>query len=266
MRYSKRKRATSQRGFSLLEMLMVLVLLSVAVFTVGQVIKVLFPPRAENASYERAAVLARTTVEQLTRFLQSAAPNTLRVGLGGACIEYLPAVAVTRYLEPLPTASNGVAATTTVRFGAPVTLDAAIKHVLVGSQAADEVYSSSSTASRATVATVSTEQVSLSATHTFLRASPAMRVFLAADPKRVCRVNTSLYLFESYGLNTGALTAQQGTGTSALMATGLRTSNTLFTITTAAGSNATVVEVELSLGSDADPKTLKRAVAIANAY
>jgi MSHA biogenesis protein MshO len=255
----------TERGFSLLEVMLSLTLLALLLIAVSEVVSFLFVPRAENERYEKASVLARTTLEQLTRFLRVAAPNSVRTGLSGACIEYLPIVTVTRYLDPLPTSSNGLSATTTVNFGAPVTIDSSIKHAVVGAQAASELYTSGALSSRASIATLQTSQANLSAPHKFLRTSAASRIYLTADPKRICRVDTSLFLVEGYGLDTGVVTSNTGTGTSALMATGLSNTNAAFTVTSLTGSNATLVEIELTLSSAAGATTVKRSVTVPNA-
>jgi MSHA biogenesis protein MshO len=255
----------TERGFSLLEVMLSLTLLALLLVAVSEVVSFLFVPRAENERYEKASVLARTTLEQLTRFLRVATPNSVRTGLSGACIEYLPVIAVTRYLDPLPTGSNGLSATTTVNFGAPVTTNSSIKHAIIGAQAASELYTSGALSSRASIATLQTGQANLSAPHKFLRASATSRVYLAADPKRICRVDTSLFLVEGYGLDTGVVTSNAGIGTSALMATGLSDTNAVFTLTSLTGSNATLVEIELTLGGAAGAITVKRSVTLPNA-
>lgn len=258
--------SSRHRGFTLFEALLSLLLLTFVLYAAGKAIPLVFDPRAENARYEQASALARTTLEQLARLLQNAAPNSVRTSTDGTCIEYLPTVSVTRYLGSLPTAGNGVSPATNLAFGAPVTVDASVKHAIVGAQAASEIYTSSSSASRATVTSLSTENATLNPAHTFLRTSPGTRVFLAADPKRVCRSDSSLLLIEDYGLDTGTVALNTGAGTSALMATNLAVSNDLFTVTSLDGSNATLVQITLSMAFSGETLTLKREVTLANAY
>ena len=255
-----------QRGFTLFEALLSMLLLTLVLYAAGKAIPLVLGPRAENVRFEEASALARTTLEQLARLLQNAAPNSVRTSTDGTCIEYMPTVSVTRYLGSLPTSGNGVSPATTLTFGAPVTVDSSVKHAIVGAQAATEIYTSSSSASRATVTSLNTDNATLNPAHTFLRTSPGTRVFLASDPKRVCRSATSLLLIEDYGLDTGAVALNTGAGTSALMATNLATNNNLFTITSLAGSNATLVQITLSMTSSVETLTLKREVTLANAY
>ena len=89
---------------------------------------------------------------------------------------------------------------------------------------------------------------------------------MAADPKRVCRSASSLLLIEDYGLDTGAVALNTGAGTSALMATNLAVSDNLFTVTSLDGSNATLVQITLSMAFSDETLTLKREVTLANAY
>ena len=255
-----------QRGFTLFEALLSLLLLTFVLYAAGKAIPLVLGPRAENVRFEEASALARTTLEQLARLLQNAAPNSVRTSTDGTCIEYMPTVSVTSYLGSLPIAGNGVSPATTLTFGAPVNVDASVKHAIVGAQTASEIYTSTSSASRASVTSLAAENATLNPAHTFLRTSPGTRVFLAADPKRVCRSASSLLLIEDSGLDTGAVALNTGAGTSALMAPNLAISDNLFTVTSLDGSNATLVQITLSMALGGETLTLKREVTLANAY
>ena len=112
---SAKRMQTSTRGFTLVEMVTVILILGILVVGVSSFI--LFGTRifVESSSVDQVLSQSRFAVERMTRELRSALPNSLRVNtdsLTYQCIEFVPIEASTTYLTmpiiPAAAASTGI--------------------------------------------------------------------------------------------------------------------------------------------------------------
>jgi MSHA biogenesis protein MshO len=102
--------ATSQRGFTLIELVMVIVTMGV----IGGIVSVFMkgPIDAYFASARRAALtdVADTTVRRVARDIRRALPNSLRLPSSGSpssCIEFMPTKTGGRYRAEVNASGNG---------------------------------------------------------------------------------------------------------------------------------------------------------------
>lgn len=104
-----RNRRSWQRGFTLVELVMVMVILGI----VGGMVAVFMraPIEAYFSSGRRAALtdVADTAVRRMSRDIRKALPNSVRTSINGtdACVEFIPTRTGGRYREQDRTASDG---------------------------------------------------------------------------------------------------------------------------------------------------------------
>jgi len=209
---SMKRKHLCAKGFTLVEMVTVILILGILVVGVSSFI--IFGTRifVESSSVDQVLSQSRFAIERMTRELRSAVPNSVRLngnGLTYQCVEFVPIEASTTYLA-MPIAPSTAALTGTVILDNLTSKIAANQYVWIYPLTDSDVYNSARQ-KRAQINTVSSaaNQVTLTFTANtrFAEASPRQRIYFASASVSYCFEKASsgneltLKRYTGYGLN-----------------------------------------------------------------
>ncbi len=196
-----------QRGFSLIELITVVVILAiVAVIGTSFIIS-----STENYQTTQTRALlvntGRAALERMTRQLRVVLPHSVRVTNGGNCVQFLPIAGGGTYLNPVPDQNNGAPASGSISTSIHQVEFGSAEYLSIGALASNELYGAGP-ASLATVTAQNSTQVSF-ASKVWARNSLSRRFYLLDDPQAFCLFGGELRFYEnlditSNSVNTGA--------------------------------------------------------------
>ena len=213
MPYFNGKRGKQSQGFTLVEMVTVILILGIIVVGVSSF--VIFGTRifVESSAVDQVLSQSRFGVERMTRDIRSALPNSTRLitAVDGSyqCIEFVPIAASTSYVSapiaPAP-ASNAVSAIATNQ------TIAAGQWAMIYPLTATEIYNPTGSIAKrfliVSVATIADQvNITLAASVRFTEDSPLKRLFLVAQPISYCvekqpNGTSNLKRYANYGYRT----------------------------------------------------------------
>jgi len=211
-------------GFTLVEMVMVIIILGVLVLGVSSFVILGTRIFVESTSVDQVLSQSRFAMERMTREIRNAVPNTLRVTANPGtfqCIEFVPIQASGSYLE-LPIAPD-----VTSKKGTIVTPSQGIDtdhRMLVYPLTPEHIYSASATATEGRLLGVkkykkTTNKVTFDSAVRFSEASPRNRFFMINNAVSYCFfTNGDIRRYADYDLFNTEQPAPVAMGTGVLMA------------------------------------------------
>ncbi|UTF61391.1 type II secretion system protein J [Gilvimarinus sp. DA14] len=194
----------SMRGFTLIELITVIVILGIVSVIGSQFIVSAVESYDQSQNRARLAATGRQAIERISRQLRGAMPYSLRITNGGDCLQFLPLAAGGFYLQPVPT-DTAISSIETSPF--TVDFDQA-EYLSIGALSPLEIYGASPD-SLAVVASVAATQVDFSA-HQWQRNSESQRFYLVGQPQAFCLVNSELRFYQDLDPQDGAVALAAG--------------------------------------------------------
>ncbi len=246
------------RGFTLIEIISVIVILAV-VAAIGSGF-IVSSTESYIQTQQRAKLInrSRQALEQMSRQLRDALPNSVRAttagvaqanGVAGQCIEFLPVAAAATYLPvppatELPDADNGAAGIASINT-APFVVDFGVaRFAAVAPLLASEIYDAAPVSLATLSATLAqgaaANTITLSAIKSWQRNSVRKRIYLAGGATAFCLESTNLRVYRDYDTsvplgfspanNSGDLMAENVTAAAFTVANGAEDFNAVVTL------------------------------------
>lgn len=214
----------SQKGFTLVELIVVITLLGIiSLVTVGFITSTM-QGYADLTRRDQLSSAVRVAVERMAREIRNALPNSIRVNGAGTCLEFIPSLAASRYISVPLSASAATTSFPSVPFAvepprgrvAVYPIDTNTGDEPARPSGLNPIYDLDSwsiisplmSASSALESATGSVNVLLSSAHRFPTDSPSKRYFIVDEPVSFCVVGTDLYRFQgssgssySYAIN-----------------------------------------------------------------
>ena len=287
------KRARVSKGFTLIELCMVMVLLGMTAMGAGGIIKASSQIFIDVSEREALTSNVRFSVERLNREIRTALPNSVRVFSDETvkCLEYIPTLVIGISLEvpAVPEATDpegGDTTITVVRFDD--SLLSGVVHVVVNPLVVDQVYD---TIEKSTIRYALDSEgrrsigkiidnlwtIELEEQVYFTENSPTKRIFFVNEPVAYCASEGLLTRYTDYGFNgieldenSKALTGKLDnndeplTGVGVLMAEGIDLAGTSFTVKKASSFSNTLVDITLQFSKNTEYLTFHNQAQVLN--
>lgn len=189
---------TRARGFTLVELIVVIVLLGIVATLSANVVSVSSQGALDTAARQQRSLAAVVVSEQISRELRFALPTSVRVSGDGRCLEWFPINAVSTYIDLNP----GETVSSFNALALPGGAAATGRVVIYGY--GGNLYqpdTSGPVSPSATIAGGSGEVVvTLSQAHAFSTSSPLRRFYLVDNPVTLCQSGGLLYRYRNYGI------------------------------------------------------------------
>jgi len=242
---------SKNKGFTLIELVMVIMLLGIVSVGAGGIIKLSSQIFVDVSNRDELIASVRFSVERLNRDIRSALPNSVRtlsfVGNTVQCIEFIPSVVSAVYTDIPVTPELASEDLSLIKFDSNLFSDSL--NVVVYPLNTDEVYGVSSKryslASQTLDTTGNEWTVKLNNASTFAEDSPTSRLYFVDQPIAYCASAGQLIRYSNYGYDGAALN-----GDAALMAEGLEMAGTSFTIEDANLVRNSLVNIKLQFSKN----------------
>ena len=287
------KGSTVNKGFTLIELCMVMVLLGMTTMGAGGIIKTSGQIFLDVSERDALTSSVRFSVERLNREIRTALPNSVRVFSDETvkCLEYIPTLVIGISLEvpAVPEATDpegGDTTITVVRFDD--SLLSGVVHVVVNPLVVDQVYD---TIEKSTIRYALDSEgrrsigkiidnlwtIELEEQVYFTENSPTKRIFFVNEPVAYCASEGLLTRYTDYGFNGieldengKALTGQLDindeplTGVGVLMAESIDLAGTSFTVKKASSFRNTLVDITLQFSKNTEYLTFHNQAQVLN--
>jgi MSHA biogenesis protein MshO len=198
----RRVNAYQQKGFTLLELIIVIVLLGIiSVGTTGFIVNSV-KGYSDMARRDGIAATSRVAMDRMVRELRNALPNSPRTkqDASGLCLEYIPILDATSYLS-IPVNSSASSFSIVPFTEAPELGKTAIYPIsttAVYQTGSPAVISPEISSSAATLVGAGAVELALAEVHQYPAGSPSKRMFIIDAPVSFCLVGDRLYRYSNY--------------------------------------------------------------------
>ncbi len=188
------------QGFTLVELIMVIVLLAIVATISVRFVALSTQGAIDVGSRQLRSFSAVVISEQISRALREALPGSVRVSSDGACIEWIPVLAASNYLDLPRGASPDSFEAVPLAGGA----SASGRIVVYGY--GSNLYSTGSPGPVSPPATLPagpspvTVTFDGGATHRFSTQSPERKFFVIDEPRTFCQQGRFLFRYRDYGI------------------------------------------------------------------
>ena len=220
----------SSKGFSLIEIIVVIVVMSIISIGIVQYIIDSASGYSRTAIRSELSASGRVVIDRIAMDLHNALPNSVRVTsaytsgsgevtggdayAGDQCIEFVPILSATTYIDPRFRPQTHTTTFTVVDFVPPVT-NTISAYISIFPRSTGQIYNAdfsdptTAAIAGASVADSNTgdgvNEVTTITNHRFRRSSPTMRAFMVDEPISYCVKGEQLFRYTNYGFNSTQL-------------------------------------------------------------
>lgn len=261
------RRASNQSGFTLIELIVVIVLMGIISITGTEIIRNSSDAFSKMTGRQALGSAARVSIERVTRELRSALPNSVRVNASNTCFEFLPVNAAGTYITLPVSASAATFLSARMNPG----LDAVSGRVAVYSLS-NEVYDTAAGMLSPTVTLGAPNGnneivVTMASAYQFANYSTKSRYYLVADPVSFCIDGDNLFRYQNYGLVTvqpDIADLPSSLPSRALLANGLAASVLPFDVSGSTLTRNSIVRMDLIFSVSGDSVRIEHEVQVRN--
>ena len=262
MRLLLRKSNFFTQGFTLIELVAVIVILSIVAVLGSKFVVDSTKSYHSTQTRSRLVNTGRQAVERMSRQLRIALPNSVRitnVGVGSACVEFMPIASGGNYISAVPDTVNLAAASAVINVS-PHTIDfGTAQYVSTGAMSSAEIYGVSPV-SRATLSSRTAISLNLTAAKSWQRNSIKRRFYLLNAPQAFCVVANQLRFYE----NQDATSASVNIGSAYSMLADNVTAAAPFSLTAGSENNNVNVLFNITFTSSGESIAFNQSVMIRN--
>ena len=256
------------RGFTLIEMITVIVLLGVVSVGIGSFIRIGSQAYVDVTARDELIGGARFAVERLNRELRAALPNSARVTSSGStqCLEFIPSLASTIYQDIPVLPEDEVNSFNVIAFGNDDGRVGAGIGAVVYPVNHDDLYTGTDrnfTISGLTPLGGNIVQVNFDGPVRYAEDSPTSRIFFVDEPVSYCIVDTELRRFDGGYSKTNTVPTDPATD-GVLMAENLLSGSAPFTVDEASHLRNAIIRAQFTFERDGERITFNNEVQVVN--
>ena len=234
------------RGFTLIELVMVIVLLAIVATISVRFVTLSTLGALDTSARQQRALNAAIISEQISRELRDALPTSVRTSSDGRCLEWLPIVAASSYLDLI----IGSVIDEFTAVALPGGRSASGRVVVY--PYAGNLYTPGASGPISPPATLpagaDTVIVSLASPHQFTSGSPQQRFFVVDNPVTLCQLAGTLFRYQDYGIHSGIASSLPASAPGReVLASGLMADSVSFLVTPASLQRAAVISFAFTL-------------------
>ncbi|WP_347330941.1 PulJ/GspJ family protein [Marinimicrobium locisalis] len=249
----------SERGFSLIELITVVVVLAV-IATIGSGF-IVTATESYQQTQTRAGLVntARAALERMTRQLRGAMPYSVRITNSGSCVEFMPVAGGGYYRNPVPDQSNQAPAHASIAT-APHSVDfGSADFLTIGAMSSDELYGGSPV-SLASVSSRTATSVDFPSRR-WQRNSIGQRFFLLNPPEGFCLFGGELRFYPNQDRTAAGIDV---TSDYDLLARGAQAVGAPFSLSAASDSRNVLVRLNIAFAEGGESLAFEQEVLIRN--